>query len=63
MTSLGAPSSFAAPSRSASSRRSSVRNVCGVEAGADLAAILQLAVDPFAERERREALPPLADMV
>ena len=45
-----------ARSRSGSSRASRSRERRRVEAGADLAAIVQLAIDPLAERQRAEPL-------
>ena len=45
----------------ARSRASSARSRAGVEAGADLAAILQLAVFPFAERQRGQPFGGIGD--
>ncbi len=52
MISRGTPSGGVAPAASGSSRASNSRAVCGIEAGADLAAIVQLAVLEFGHAER-----------
>ena len=63
MMSFGAPSSFVGAGPQRLQPREQLAQRVGVEAGADLAAILQLAVDPFAERQRGEPLGRLGDRV